>query len=281
MGVKTPRPRRRVPASPRRRVGRSREQEPRVYSTPRGAGVDWFVEAGVAWITLNRPARGNRIDQSAAQALCDVAEAIELEDNVCVVVVQGSSTAFCLGVDDAGAWEHQHDWVAAVGRLTRPVIAAVNGDAIAEGCELALACDLRIAVDSARFSLPQLALGRLPRHGATQRLPRVVGRMRALELLLTGRAVRAGEAAQMGLVARIALGKRFQAIVREEVAALCDKGPIALRLAKEAVTKGLDLTLEQGIRLEQDLYVLLQTTADRREGIRAFLEKRRPRFRGK
>jgi enoyl-CoA hydratase len=234
------------------------------------------VVNGVAWITMRRP----RIDQQTAQRLCDLAEEIELDDGVSVVVVQGSGRAFSVGVDGAGDWERAHDWVAAVGRLTRPVVAAVNGDAVAEGCELALACDLRIASAAARFSLPQVAEGRLPSHGATQLLPRLVGRTRALDLLLSGRRVAAREAEAMGLASRTVPARSFPAAVRREVAALSEKGPLALRMAKEAVTKALDLTFEQGVRLEQDLYVLLQTTADRAEGVRAFLEKRRPRFRG-
>jgi hypothetical protein len=170
--------------------------------------------------------------------------------------------------------------VAAIGALTRPVLAVVNGDAVAEGCELALACDLRIAFSGARFSLPQISEGRLPAHGATQRLPRIIGRMRAMEMLLTGRFMTAREALNIGLVSRVAARAQLATVVREEVESLRNKGAIALRLAKDAVVKGLDLTLEQGIRLEQDLYVLLQTTADRQEGIQAFLEKRKPRFRG-
>lgn len=243
-------------------------------------GVRWVVEDGVAWITLARPRRGNRIDCATAQAICGAAEEIEFDDRVAVVVVQGSGRVFCLGVEEHGDWETQHDWVAAIGRLTRPVVAAVNGDAVAEGCELALACDLRLAAAGAAFSLPHVRDGRLPVHGATQRLPRLVGRMRAMELLLTGRRVGAREAAAIGLVCRMVPPSAFELAVEQEVAALREKGPIALRLAKEAVHKGIDLTLEQGMRLEQDLYILLQTTADRAEGIRAFLHKRRPRFRG-
>ena len=235
---------------------------------------------GVAWITLTRARRGNRVDQATAQALCEVAEEVEFDDSVAVVVLGGSGPAFCLGVEEGGAWEWQHDWVAAIGNLSRPVVAAVNGDALAEGCELALACDLRIAARNAHFSLPQLQNGSFPRHGATQRLPRLIGRMRAMDLLLSGRSVGAGEAARLGLVSRLAPGGRFDAVVRREVAVLRTKAPIALRLGKEAVSKGLDLTFEQGIRLEQDLYVLLQTTADRSEGVQAFLRKRQPRFRG-
>jgi enoyl-CoA hydratase/carnithine racemase len=155
----------------------------------------------------------------------------------------------------------------------------VAGEALAEGAELALACDLQILSASAGMGFPHLHEGRLPRHGATQRLPRAVGRTRALELLLSGRRVGAREAARIGLVSHVAPAARFDATLRGIVTSLLAKGPLALRLAKEAVVKGADLTLDQGIRLEQDLYVLLQTTADRAEGIEAFLRKRRPRYR--
>lgn len=243
-------------------------------------GVEVKVDGGVAWLTLNRPRSGNRIDEAAARALCDAAERIEFDDEVTLVVLAARGRTFCTGIVGDGAWERHHDWVEAIGALTRPVIAAINGDAIAEGCELALACDLRIAANSARFCLPQIVEGRFPAHGATQRLPRIIGRTRALDLLLSGRFVSAREALRIGLVTRIVSCPRLKDAAREVAADLARKGPVALRLAKEAVIKGLDLTLEQGIRLEQDLYVLLQTTADREEGIRAFLAKRRPRFRG-
>jgi enoyl-CoA hydratase len=144
-----------------------------------------------------------------------------------------------------------------------------------------MACDLRLASSRARFALPQVTAGRLPAHGGTQRLPRLVGRTRALDLLLTGRSVDAVEAEAMGLVSRLASPSRFARLLDGLVAELQSKGPIALRYAKEAVLKGSDLTLDQGARLEEDLYVLLQTTRDRREGIRAFLQKRPPVFRGK
>ncbi len=244
------------------------------------AGIRWWVEDGVAWITLTRARRGNRIDQATAQALCTAAEEIEFDDSVAVVMLRGSGASFCLGVEGGGDWEWQQDWVAAIGALTRPVVAALNGDAVAEGCELALACDIRLMAASAHLKLPQVQQRRLPRHGATQRLPRLIGRMRAMDMLLSGRPVGAREAAHLGLVSRVVPAARFDAVVRQEMRALKQKGPIALRLAKEAVNTGIDLTLGQGIRLEQDLYVLLQTTVDRAEGVRAFLAGRRPRFRG-
>jgi enoyl-CoA hydratase len=217
------------------------------------------------------------MEPATAQALCDAAEAVELDDRVSIVVLRGAGGVFCPGGPEGGG----PDFVAAIAALTMPVMAVVNGMARAEGCELALACDLRIASRAAAFCLPQLQEGRLPAHGATQRLPRLIGRTRALDVLLSGRRVGASEAASFGLVSRVVAAARLDAAVEEEIALLRSKAPIALRMAKEAVQKGFDMTLEQGIRLEQDLYVLLQTTADRAEGVRAFLRKRRPRFRGR
>lgn len=234
------------------------------------------VVRGVGWLTLP----GARVDRDAAQALCDAAAEIAFDASVCVAVVRGRGRRFCVGVTEGDDGPARHDWVAAVGSLTVPVVAAIAGDALAEGAELALACDLQVASAAAQMGFPHLVEGRWPRHGATQRLPRAVGRTRALELLLSGRRVRAREALRIGLVSHVAPAAGFDAAVRRLVDGLRAKGPIALRLAKEAVLKGSDLTFEQGIRLEQDLYVLLQTTADRAEGVRAFLAKRRPKFRG-
>ncbi len=236
--------------------------------------------SGAAWIRFARSDAGNRIDASLAHTLCELAEELEFDDSVAVVVLAATGPAFCLGVQDGGDWERGADWVQALAALTRPVVAVIQGDAIAEGCEMALACDLRVASTRARFALPQLREGRLPRHGGTQRLPRLVGRMRALDLILTGRTVDATEAEAIGLVSRVAAPDKLEGAAHEVVAGLCRMGPIALRYVKEAIVKGAEMTLDQGIRLEEDLYVLLQTTADRREGVDAFLARRRPVFRG-
>ncbi len=246
--------------------------------TLRGLRVQ--VADRVAWLTLSRPHAGNRITPPLAQELCRVAADIEEDDTIVAVVVAAEGPSFCLGVDAGSDWEGGIDWVDAIGQLTCPVIAAIQGDAVAEGLELALACDLRFASDRACFTMPQLYAGRLPSHGGTQRLPRTVGRTCALDLLLTGRRLTASEAERSGLVSRVVPHRRFASELRGAVRALAAKGPIALRYAKEAVLKGSDLTLDQGIRLEEDLYALLQTTADRREGVDAFVHKRTPAFRG-
>jgi enoyl-CoA hydratase len=239
------------------------------------------IAGDVAWLRLQRPRSGNCITQDLAQALCDAAEEIEHDERVHVVVLAAAGPSFCSGVEEAGEWTHRIDWIEAIARLSRPVVAAIQGDAISEGLELALACDLRVASARARFSLPQLSEGRLPSHGGTQRLPRLIGRTRALDLLFTGRTITAREGSEMGLVTRVFPHAGFARGLQRVIAELRAKGPVALRFAKEAVLEGSDLTLDQGIRLEEDLYVLLQTTRDRQEGVRAFLQKRRPVFRGR
>ena len=245
------------------------------------AGLRFKVERGVAWLRLQRLHSGNRIAYDLAQAICDVVDDIEHDDDVRCVVIAAAGSSFCLGVEEPGPWETEADWIAALAGLTRPVVASVQGDAVAEGLELLLACDLRIAATTARFAMPHLVEGRLPTHGGTQRLPRVIGRTRALDLLFTGRAINAIAAEKMGLVSRVVPAARLTATVRSLAKELATKGPVALRFAKEAVLKGADMTLQQGIRLEEDLYALLQTTADRREGVLAFTKKRRARFTGR
>ena len=248
------------------------------WTAPRGLRTS--LVDGVAWLTLDRPRHGNRITEELAHGLCEAAAEIELDDRVRTVVLAASGPSFCLGVEAGGDWLQRVDWVEAIARLTRPVVAAIQGEAVGEGLELALACDLRVASERARFAMPQLVAGRLPAHGGTQRLPRIVGRTRALDLLLTGRTLNAAEAETIGLVSRVVRHAGFARSLGAVIDALRNKGPLALRYGKEAVLKGTDLTLEQGIRLEEDLYVLLQTTRDRQEGVHAFLHKRRPVFRG-
>jgi len=168
-----------------------------------------------------------------------------------------------------------------IAKLDKPVIAAMNGDAIGQGLELALACDIRIASETSRFGLPQIKSGLIPWDGGTQRLLRLVGKSKALEMILTGQVIDAQEAYRIGLVNKIVPSDKLMKETMDVAKEMASKGPIALRYAKEAIYKGMDMTLEQGLRLEADLYLLIHTSKDRTEGIQAFREKRAPKFEGK
>jgi enoyl-CoA hydratase len=208
-----------------------------------------------AVITLNRPAVDNVINQQLAQEIGDICREVDQDGEVRVVIITGAGDgAFCGGSELAVP----SGVAAAAASLQKPVMAAISGDALGQGLELALSCDIRLAIKGAKLGFPQVAAGIIPMDGGTQRLARIVGRGKALEMLFTGETITAEEAYNIGLV----------------------KAPIALRYIKETVNKGLDLTLEQGFRLEADLYFLLHTTSDRTEGIRAFQEKRSPEFKG-
>jgi enoyl-CoA hydratase len=167
-----------------------------------------------------------------------------------------------------------------IAKMDRPVIAAINGDAIGQGLEMALACDIRVASESSHFALNQIKAGLIPWDGGTQRLTRLVGRGKALEMILTGETIGAEEARRIGLVNQVVPSMELMAIVMKMAQEMASKGSIALRYTKEAVYQGMDLTLEQGLRLEADLYFLIHTTKDRAEGIKAFREKRVPKFEG-
>jgi enoyl-CoA hydratase len=194
-----------------------------------------------------------------------------------MLAITGSGARFCSGF----APDVDPRLVESLAVLSKPTVAIINGDAFDEGLELAMAADIRVAVKPARFALTQPRRGALPHFGGTQRLPRLVGIGQALRLLLTGAAIDGTEAMRIGLVTYLADGRRQLAETAGQVAqAILTRAPLAARLVKDAVAKGYDLTLDQGIRLEEDLYALLQTTADRAEGVRAFLDKRKPLFRG-
>jgi enoyl-CoA hydratase/carnithine racemase len=168
-----------------------------------------------------------------------------------------------------------------IAKLNRPVIAALNGDAMGQRLELALACDIRIATEGSHFGLSHIQSGFIPWDGGTQRLPRLVGKGKAMEMILTGEAIDAREAYRIGLVNKVVPLDQLMATAMTMAQEIAAKGPIALRYAKEAIYKGMDLTLEQGLRLEADLYLLLHTTKDRTEGIKAFREKKAPKFEGR
>ena len=241
----------------------------------------------IAKITLVNPGNSNQPDLAMAADLRLVAEQIS-ENGAQVVVVTGAGSVFSVGRPDlSGAqaadvrqWLEMHRCASVIADITIPVIAAINGDALDQGLELALACDFRIASQGARLGITDLARGVVPWDGGTQRLSRLIGGASALEMLLTGRILDAQEALGHGLVNRVARPEELDAQVQLLAATMTTKAPIALRYAKEAVMKGAELPIDQGLRLEADLNILLQSTKDRAEGISSFLEKRGPRFAG-
>jgi enoyl-CoA hydratase len=212
-----------------------------------------------------------------ANTLLDLIEQVEDDGSAQMLAITSAGANFCVSFDEGV----DPRIVESLAVLSKPTVAIINGDAFDEGLELAMAADIRIAVSSARFAITQMKHGVMPHFGATQRLPRLIGAASALRMMLTGTALRADEAMRLGLVTYLGKNRSELAEVSGRVAqAILSRAPLAARLVKDAVLKGYDMTLEQGIRLEEDLYALLQTTADRAEGVRAFLEKRKPLFRG-
>jgi enoyl-CoA hydratase/carnithine racemase len=166
-------------------------------------------------------------------------------------------------------------------KLDKPVIIAMGGNVVGQGLELALACDIRIAAEKSCFGLPHVKAGLIPWDGGTQRLTRLVGKGKALEMILTGEIIDVQEAYRIGLVNKIVPSEHLMITVSEMAQEMASKAPIALRYTKEAISKGMEMTLEQGLCLEADLYLLLHTTQDRTDGIQAFREKKVPKFEGR
>ena len=252
-------------------------------SAARPAPVDVAIRDGVAWLTLARPDAGNACDAELMAALAEACEQAADDERVRVAVLAARGPRFCVGLPRGCRWPSPAwvDGVAALAALPKPVVAALDGEARGWGLALALACDLRIASSAAVLAVSGLTPGAFPGGGVTQRLARTLGVARALELVLVGEALPAARAAEWGLVNQVVPRARLAHAVAAAARRLAARGPLALRLAKEAVVRALDLPLADGIRLEEDLYVLCQTTDDRREGIRAFLERRPPRFTGR
>ena len=216
-----------------------------------------------------------------AAELAGICREINSDTAIRVAVITGNGSAFCRDVASSHKTPAAFSLAGPVASLNCPVIASINGNAIGLGFELALACDIRIASNLALFSFPGIWHGLVPFDGATQRLPRLVGRAKAIELILSGDAIKAKEALRIGLVSRIVPASEVLEAALEMGREMAGKAALALKYCKEAVYKGLDMTLDQGLQLEGDLYFLLHTTEDRTEGITAFKEKRKPKFKGK
>jgi enoyl-CoA hydratase len=241
----------------------------------------------IAHLNLSRPERENRIDGRLLQELVAACDEVNDDPQVRVVILSGGDTSmFSLGWDSSllnpevaePPPSHAFDCLS---ELSRPVICAINGDAISAGLELALACDVRLACPEAHLGLPETSWGLIPMGGGSQRLARVVGRGKALEMILAAETIDAQEAHRIGLVSQVVPRDRLLPEAEALAQRIAAQGPIAVRYAKEVVSRGLDMTLEQALRFETDLTIILQTTEDREEGVRAFLEKRKPRFHGR
>lgn len=256
------------------------------YETLKVATTD-----GIRWITVNRPDKLNALSAATIGELdCAIEEAAS-DDGVMAIVVTGAGDkAFVAGADIAelnslGPIEAKEFALrgqavfARIERLRKPVVAAVNGYALGGGCELAMACHLRVAASNAVFGQPEVKLGLIPGYGGTQRLPRLVGRGRALELLTTGRNVAADEAERIGLVNRVCEPVALTQVVNELLAQILANGPMAVGHCLEAVYSGLDMSLDEGCLLEATLFGVGASGDEMREGTAAFLEKRRARFR--
>jgi enoyl-CoA hydratase len=252
--------------------------------------IRYELEDHIAMVTVDRPDRLNALD---ADMLLELAAAFDLAESnaeVQAMVITGSGRAFIAGADlKALARVHDgftgretalagQDVMNSLAALPFPTVAAINGFALGGGLELALACDLRVASPDAKLGLPEVTRGLVPGYGGSQRLQRLIGLSRATDMVLTGRMITADEAFAFGLVNRLADDVVTEA--RGLAASCARNGPIAVGLAKEALVRGLDVTLAQGLEIEADLFGLAVTTQDAKEGIAAFFEKRDPEFRG-
>jgi enoyl-CoA hydratase/carnithine racemase len=252
--------------------------------------IESSLDGQVALLRLNRPEARNALSPEMMEQIAVELERLDPDPEVRCVVIAGSEKVFAAGADIKAMSERsfaevlRHPAASFWSRLAAiktPMIAAVSGYALGGGCELALACDMIVASDGASFGQPEINLGIIPGGGGTQRLARVVGKQRAMELVLTGRRFDAGEALAMGLVNKVVPEGRWLEEAMGLAAAVAKQPPIATRLAKQAVRVAEETALSPGIENERRLYELAMATEDRVEGMAAFLEKREPKFEGK
>jgi len=256
------------------------------------SAIEISVVDRVATITVNRPDKLNALNAATIGELGDAIDEIRARDDIGGAVLTGAGRAFVAGADIselAAQTPMQAKQRALRGQQIfrrfetspKPVIAAVNGFALGGGCELAMSCHLRVASDAAKFGQPEVKLGICPGYGGTQRLPRLVGMGRALQLLMTGEMIDAAEAYRIGLVNRVVPGAELLTTADAMLRQMLANGPLALSSCIEAVIRGTEAPLEDGLNLEANHFALLAGTQDMGEGTRAFLEKRAPSFAGR
>lgn len=250
-------------------------------------------DGAVVIVTINRPTVLNALNSATIDELRRAMLDFRHDDSVRAIVVTGAGgKSFVAGADinelamqtPAGGREHalagQHV-LDVIENLGKPVVAAINGFALGGGCELAMACTLRIAADTARIGQPEIALGLIPGYAGTQRLPRLVGKGRAMEMILTGTPIAADEALRIGLINRVVPAADLMNEARALAAQLAKNAPVAMRYIVNAVNKGTEMPFAEACQYEATLFGLVASTDDMREGTSAFLEKRKPAFKGK
>ena len=256
------------------------------------ANVLYEKEGDIAIVTVNRPKALNALN---AETLADIEKAMDAaaaDAEVKVVILTGAGRAFVAGADIT----FMQNMTAMEGRafamlgqavfrkietMEKPVIAAVNGFALGGGCELAMSCDFRIASDAAKFGQPEVGLGVTPGFGGTQRLPRLVGVGMAKELCYTGDTIDANEALRIGLVNHVVPGDELMTYVKDMAKRIASKGQLAVRMCKKAINEGMQMDIDRSMTLEADIFGILFSTEEQKEGMTAFVEKRKPVFTGK
>ena len=247
-------------------------------------------QEGYALIQLNRPDVLNALNIKLMAELIEALETLDNDDEVRSIIITGNEKAFAAGADikemaDASAMEmlirDQFARWDRIRKIKKPIIAAVSGFALGGGCELAMTCDIIIASETAKFGQPEINIGVMPGAGGTQRLTRAVGKCKAMEMVLTGKMISAEEAMKWGLVNKIVPVEYFLEEAKTLAKEIASKPPMAVRLAKEAVLKAFDTTIEGGLEFERKNFYLLFASEDQKEGMKAFTEKRKAEWKGK
>ncbi|MCH8879041.1 MAG: enoyl-CoA hydratase/isomerase family protein [Planctomycetes bacterium] len=248
------------------------------------------VDGHVGIVRLNRPDVLNALSLELMKKLVAQLEAYDDDPNIYAILLSGSEKVFAAGADitdmaDASTFEmynrNQFARWERIKKISKPIVAAVSGYALGGGCELAMHCDIIIASETAKFGQPEINIGVMPGAGGTQRLTRAVGKAVAMDVVLTGRFLSAREALSAGLVSRVVPKENFYDEALRIAQELAKKPPLALRLAKESVLKAHEMSLSDGLEYERKLFYMLFATEDQKEGMKAFIEKRRPEFKGK
>jgi enoyl-CoA hydratase len=249
-----------------------------------------FKEGPVGRVQLNRPQALNALNSKLMTELVDAMETLDADPEIRCILLHGNEKAFAAGADikemaDQGAIDmYAKDFISlwdAVYRIRKPIVAAVSGFCLGGGCELAMICDMMIASDTAKFGQPETNIGVLPGAGGTQRLTRAVGKALAMDMVLTGRMITAQEAKTAGLVSRVVPPEAYLEEALKVAGEIAAKSPVAMQLAKEAVLHSFENTLAGGIHLERRLFYMAFASEDQKEGMKAFMEKRKPEFKGR